>query len=407
MALTPDENVRSPWLTVWFSPRQTIERLVATRPAHFVWPLAVLGTVASFYSQISVIDGASYSLDWQLALGVVLGGALLGFAWLYVAGLTLSWIGRLLGGQAPALHMRTVFAWSGLPTILGLILILAIDAANGRSSAAVISPDIVPLLVAAFSSWSLVLFLMMLGRIEHFGFWRTILTYALNVLLSLAVALFIRSFLYQPFDIPSGSMKPTLVVGDYFFVSKFAYGYDRFSLPYSRFLPEGRIFAFDPAPGDVVVFRLPKDTTTDYVKRVVALPGDRVQMKQGALFINDKPVARERLADTGDSQDACGGAAQALVKHWRETLPNGVSYETLDCLDNAFFDNTNVFTVPSGNFFVLGDNRDNSTDSRVPSVGFIPFDHLVGRVSLIFFSRERGAGTAGRIRANRIGQVVR
>lgn len=402
-----NQAVRSPWLTVWFSPRQTIERLVATQPAYLVRPLAVLGTVASFYSQISVIDGASYSLDWQLASGVVLGGALLGFVWLYVAGLTLSWIGRLLGGQAPALHMRTVFAWSGLPIILGFILIAVIGVANSRSSSAVISPDVVPLLVAAFSSWSLIMFLMMLGRIEHFGFSRTILTYALNVLLALAVALFVRGFLYQPFDIPSGSMKPTLVVGDYFFVSKFAYGYDRFSLPYSRFLHEGRIFAFDPAPGDVVVFRLPKDDATDYVKRVIALPGDRVQMRQGALFINDEPVARERLADTGDSQDVCGGTASALVKHWRETLPNGVSYETLDCLDNAFLDNTDVFTVPPASFFVLGDNRDNSTDSRVPSVGFIPFDHLVGRVSLIFFSRARGDGTTSRIRTNRIGRMVR
>ena len=403
MTLTPDEGARSPWVSVWFSPRLTIERLVATRPTYLVWPLAILGTVASLYNQISVIDGATYLLNWQLALGLVLLGILVGIAWLYLAGLLLSWIGRLLGGRAPALHLRAAFAWSSVPTILGFIVIVAIGAANGRGTAL----DLVPLLVAASSLWSLIVFLLMLGRIEHFGFWRTILTYVFNLVMELAAALFIRGLLYQPFNIPSASMSPTLLVGDYVLVSKFAYGYSRFSPPFSAPLPSGRIFSAEPTPGDVVVFRVSKDQAVDYVKRVVGLPGDRIQMKQGRLYINDTPVKREPLARIFDD-GACGSASGTSARRWQETLSNNVTYETLDCVDNSFLDSTDVYTVPEGHFFMLGDNRDNSTDSRVLSqVGYVPFDNLIGRVSLIFFSREDGGGAPARVRTDRIGKLVR
>jgi signal peptidase I len=394
-----EKTVRSPWLTVWFSPRRTVERLVATRPTYFVWPLAILGAIASFYSQISVIDSAGYLLNWQLALSLLLFGALVGTVWLYLSGFMLSWIGGLLGGRASALHMRTVFAWSALPTILGFVIILVIATTAGRGGAL----DSVPLLVAAASIWSFVVFLLMLGRVQNFGFWRTILTYVFNTVFGLAVALCIRSFLYQPFNIPSSSMRPTLLVGDYAFVSKFAYGYSRFSLPFSLSF-SGRIFSSNPARGDVVVFRVPKDAV-DYVKRVAGLPGDRIQMKQGELYVNDVAVKRELLADDGGQQDACGSEVRARVKRWRETLPDGASYETLDCLDGGFLDNTAVFTVPDGHFFALGDNRDNSTDSRVASLGYIPFENLIGRVSVIFFSREDGS--PARVRVSRIGRAVR
>jgi signal peptidase I len=198
------------------------------------------------------------------------------------------------------------------------------------------------------------------------------------------VILAVRAFLFQPFSIPSGSMLPTLHVGDQFFVAKYAYGYSRYSLPGSPALFSGRIFAAAPERGDVVAFRLPKDPSVDYVKRVVGLPGDRIQVKEGQLYINDKPVARQQLPDFV-GHDACGSESSATVKRWRETLPNGVSYETLDCVDNGFYDNTNVYTVPAGHFFMMGDNRDNSTDSRVQSaVGYIPLENLIGRLSVIF-----------------------
>src|ERR1700761_8491774 len=197
---------------------------------------------------------------------------------------------------------------------------------------------------------------------------------------ALLIALVIRTFLFQPFNIPSGSMKATLLVGDYLFVSKYSYGYSHFSIPLSPPVFSGRIFGSEPNRGDIVVFRLPKDTDIDYIKRVIGLPGDRIQMRDGLLYINDTPVESERLSDFG-GEDPCGAdGATTRVKRWKETRAKGVTYQALDCVDNGFYDPTNVYTVPPGNFFMMGDNRDNSTDSRVPSaVGYVPLENIVGR----------------------------
>lgn len=150
----------------------------------------------------------------------------------------------------------------------------------------------------------------------------------------------------------------------------------------------GRFFAADPGYGDVAVFRSPKDTSADYVKRVVGLPGDRVQMRQGQLILNDRPVTRLALASVSGGP-ACGTGDGARIKRWRETLPNGASYTTYDCIENGFLDDTDVFTVPPGHFFALGDNRDNSSDSRLmTALGFVPMDHLVGRITRIYWSLD-------------------
>jgi len=198
----------------------------------------------------------------------------------------------------------------------------------------------------------------------------------------------LRYFLFQPFNIPSGSMSPTLMVGDYVLVSKSPYGYGRYSFPLAPSLISGRIFAAEPKHGDIVVFRAPHDTSADYVKRVVGLPGDRIQMRKGQLILNDRPVTRVAL-EYGLAGTACNLDGSYKVKRWRETLPSGASYVTYDCSDDAYLDNTNVFTVPAGHFFVLGDNRDNSTDSRMmPSFGFVPMDNLIGKVTRIFWSLD-------------------
>jgi len=151
---------------------------------------------------------------------------------------------------------------------------------------------------------------------------------------ALIIALVIRTFLFQPFNIPSGSMKATLLVGDYLFVSKYSYGYSKFSLPLSPPIFSGRLPGdWLPQRGDVVVFRLPKDTSTDYIKRVIGLPGDKIQVVDGVLNINGVPVKRERASDFVETEE---GTREAPVKRWKETLPNGVSYYALDLVDNGF-----------------------------------------------------------------------
>jgi signal peptidase I len=205
------------------------------------------------------------------------------------------------------------------------------------------------------------------------------------VLQALLIALGVQTLLFQPFSIPSGSMKATLLVGDSLFVSKYSYGYSHYSLPLSPPLFSGRIFGAGPQRGDVAVFRLPKDDSTDYIKRVIGLPGDRIQMIDGLLHINGVPVKRERVADFIDDEDA------GRVRRWRETLPNGVSYETLDLEDDGLLDNTEEYLVPPGHYFMMGDNRDNSADSRVASaVGYVPFENLIGKAQLVFFSIADG-----------------
>jgi len=202
------------------------------------------------------------------------------------------------------------------------------------------------------------------------------------------IAIVIRTILFQPFNIPSGSMKATLLVGDYLFVSKYSYGYSHYSLPLSPPLFSGRLLVFSkPARGDVVVFRLPRDDTTDYIKRVIGLPGDTIQMVDGVLHINGKPVKRERIKDFIDTDE---GRPAVHVRRWRETLPNGVSYTTLDLPYNLQSDNTDVYHVPPGDYFMMGDNRHNSTDSRFPQVGYVPFENIIGRAQIIFFSVQEG-----------------
>jgi signal peptidase I len=204
---------------------------------------------------------------------------------------------------------------------------------------------------------------------------------------ALLIALVIRTFIFQPFSIPSGSMRPTLLEGDYLFTSKFAYGFSRYSFPFSPNLFEGRIWGADPERGDVAVFKLPSDTRIDYIKRVIGLPGDRVQMKAGELFINGEAVKRMKV-DSINNPDIT--EQNRPVDVYQETLPNGVTYKTLDITQNGAADDTREFVVPAGHFFMMGDNRDNSIDSRF-NVGFVPLQNFVGRANRIFFSVSDGA----------------
>ena len=225
--------------------------------------------------------------------------------------------------------------------------------------------------------------------------------------LALVVGIF-RSFIFSPFNIPSESMLPRLENGDYLLAAKWPYGYSKYSLPWSVPLIPGRIFASAPNRGDVVIFKAPPGNDVDYIKRVIGLPGDTIQMRGGQLVINGQPVPKQRIADfeiavTGNTQciapqfEAVGAGGQAVCHYprFRETLPEGRSYEVLD-LFNTPQDDTQAIVVPEGDVFLMGDNRDNSMDSRFPAVegggiGLVPQANLVGRASVMMFSTNGGA----------------
>lgn len=212
--------------------------------------------------------------------------------------------------------------------------------------------------------------------------WDTVIV----LLQAFAIALIIRTFLFQPFVIPSSSMVGTLLIGDYLFANKFAYGYSRHSLPFSPDLFDGRILGSLPERGDVAVFKLPSDGSTDYIKRVIGLPGDTIEVRNGVVFINGEEVQRERIEDFIHPETG------QVVPQYRETLPNGVTYNVLDLIENSMLDSPpEPFVVPEGHYFMMGDNRDNSSDSRTALVGYVPLENFVGRADLIFFSMAEGS----------------
>lgn len=240
---------------------------------------------------------------------------------------------------------------------------------------------------------------------EESGLWGTLKT----VFYAVLIAVVVRTVLIEPFNIPSGSMMPTLLVGDYLFVTKYSYGYSRHSLPFSPRLFSGRIFASPPERGDVAVFKLPRDNKTDYIKRVIGLPGDRIQVTDGILQINGEPVGRRR---DGSFREYRRGRS---INRYVEVLPGGREHDIVEERDDKLFsDNTRVYTVPAGHYFMMGDNRDNSQDSRFGGVGFVPEENLVGRADFLFFSVDENKtrwwevwNWFGAIRFDRIFQSIK
>ncbi len=209
-----------------------------------------------------------------------------------------------------------------------------------------------------------------------------------TIVYALLIAFFVRTLAYQPFNIPSGSMIPTLLVGDYLFVSKFSYGYSRYALPLGLGFFSGRILGREPERGDIAVFRQPPTNRDDFIKRLVGMPGDRIQMIDGVFHLNGEPVDKRRIEDF-IVEDRRGRTRR--IPQYIETLPNGPTYTVRESLgDTGPVDNTREFVVPQGQYFAMGDNRDDSNDSR--NWGFVPAENLVGRAEILFFSTDGAAG---------------
>ena len=211
-----------------------------------------------------------------------------------------------------------------------------------------------------------------------------------TIVFALLIAMVLRIFLFQPFTIPSASMEPNLYEGDYIVVSKWSYGFSKHSIPFSPPLFDGRIMGSAPKRGDIVVFKLPRDNKTDFIKRVIGLPGDRIQMIANKLYINDKPV-QDVVVSEQEINDIFGPRPVTEV---RETLPEGKSFMTQDFGPGNDLDDTPVYEVPAGHYFMMGDNRDNSIDSRVEQssgVGMVPAENLVGKAQIILFSWKPGS----------------
>ena len=210
-----------------------------------------------------------------------------------------------------------------------------------------------------------------------------------TIIYALIIALIIRSFLFQPFYIPSSSMEPNLLIGDRLFVSKYSYGYSRHSLPFSPNFSNKRYLSKNPERGDVIVFKTPADNRTDYIKRLIGLPGDRVQIINGNLFLNNKTIQRDKIENSININ--CGNEI-LNIDTFEETLPNGKKYIAVYRKEGTM-QNTDEFVVPDNHYFFMGDNRDCSNDSRfLGSVGYVSFNNLVGKARLIFFSNNKNEG---------------
>ena len=402
----------SPWRSLWLSPGDTIMRVVAQDPRRHVLALAAAnGALEALYLLDPDAVGAPLASLTQISGAAIhalaaVAGALIGVAYLYFSGFLLNLAARLFEGAGSPLTTRAALAWGSAPSTLGSAVALLFEAlrAQGIGNGDALS-FLASTALLTFELWGWIATVAMVARVQRFSWPRALAAlFLVEIVAAGLIALTARTFLLQPFNTPSRSMEPTLLAGDYFFANKFAYGYSRFSFPLAPNLFSGRIFAAEPERGDVVVFALPRDPATVYVKRIIGLPGDRVQLVAGRLYINGEVAPRTAISEASED---------GAVPTYEEELPGGVVHQIEEEFgDAAVLDNTEVFEVPPGSYFVLGDNRDNSMDSRVSpekkGIGYVPFENLIGRAAWIFFSLQpEEDGKERTVRSERAGRIVR
>ncbi|MDX2265608.1 MAG: signal peptidase I [Hyphomicrobiales bacterium] len=371
---------RYPFFSVWIWPQATLRQILASRDRYIIpLMLAYSAAVAPLLMAMAYSGGA---ITWDAAIFYLALSAVVSPIVIWVQAALVIVLGRAIGGAGRIRDMVAAVVWALPPVIvaaLGAWLIVAVAPGFGAIAGSDGSPEALAAIALAtiLAVWSLFILVRLTGAAHRFGVWRSVTALVAAFVALEIVTGAVRALAFQPFHIPAGSMAPALIPGDYLFAKKFSYGYGQYSSPLG--VPAtGRVFGAEPQRGDIIIFRSAKDPGTDYVKRIVGLPGETIQIKGGVLHINAVAVKLEPMEDYAGE-----GAA---IKQFRETLPNGVSYPVLDMISESRGDDTKAFSVPPASYFVLGDNCDNSADSRYSNLGFVPYDNLIGKVSTIFFS---------------------
>jgi signal peptidase I len=395
----------NPWLSIWWKPQATINAL--TQRAGRTYTLLLVAIAGIGW----MIDIAHPVLHWfTMIAGAILLGPLFALLGLFLYGALLAWTGRPLGGTGSQGALRIGLAWAAMPNVLAALVLVGAVAFFGQDFVRAYASttdsgnllfEAIIVITAGLSLWSLILTVRVIGAVQNFGIWRSLANLALTILIVLALWIPIRMFAYQPFVQSSRSMEPTLQMGDFFFVEKWRYGWSRYGYDF-------RIGSASPKRGDLVVYEHPDDSGREFVKRIIGIPGDQVSLESGQIVINGTPIPRRFIRDIEDKDEL--GFDERLVVH-EETLPDGPTITAYDSKTPNLFETVAPVRVEANHYFVMGDNRDRSLDSRSPDHGLIPFRNIVGRVGVIYLSAsppgdtETWRGASGNIRWDRMFRV--